>query len=107
MFVSCLVGNQRVDGMLGKNQEIDHYEIAVGTDRRFPNTRTNIHPFIDVGLNTTWIFSDLTLVPRKATYYCTVLAISKSTARTEVTSNGIKVGYGGQAIHIGEIEVSR
>ena len=101
------VGNIYGGDMIKMNQEIDHYELAVGTDRRFPSTRTNIRPFIDVGLNTSWTFSGLTLIPRKATYYGTVRAISKSTARTEVTSNGIKVGYGGHVIHIGDIEVSR
>ena len=77
-------------------QTIASYEVAMGTDRRYANTRDNIHPFINVGLNTSWTFEYLDLVPITATYYVTVRAHSLSTTVTEVTSNGVKVGFGGQ-----------
>nr|XP_006817093.1 PREDICTED: uncharacterized protein LOC100376421 [Saccoglossus kowalevskii] len=88
-------------------QEIEHYEIAAGTDRRYPTTRYDIQPFTNVALNTSYTFHDLRLVPRRLTYYITVRAFSVSTSMAEVTSNGIKVGYGGQAISKGEIHISR
>uniref|UniRef100_A0ABM0M0H6 Uncharacterized protein LOC100366953 n=1 Tax=Saccoglossus kowalevskii TaxID=10224 RepID=A0ABM0M0H6_SACKO len=90
-----------------QHQMIEHYEVAAGTDRRYPTTRTNIHPFIHVGLNKTHTFTDLHLVPKSVTYYITVRAYSVSTAMKEVTSNGIQVGYGGKAVSLGEVRVSR
>ena len=86
---------------------MDYYELALGTDRRYPTTRDNIHPFINVGRNTTWRFEHLALVPLTATYYFTVRAHSLSTTMTEVTSNGAKVGFGAKVIARGEIEFSR
>ena len=41
------------------NQEIVRYEVAVGTDRRFANTRDDIVAWTDVGLNTSVTFYDL------------------------------------------------
>jgi len=70
-------------------------------------SRTNIHPFTHVGLNKTWTFSHLKLVPHKATYYVTVRAYSVSSAVVEVTSNGIKVGYGSPVISTGTLEIAK
>ncbi|KAI8510725.1 hypothetical protein Bbelb_116410, partial [Branchiostoma belcheri] len=79
----------------GSAMEIQYYEIAVGSDRRFPSTRSDIHPFKNVGLNRTATFTDLRLVPG-GVYYATVRATGVSTAIAEVTSNGITVGVGGE-----------
>ncbi|XP_077992165.1 uncharacterized protein LOC144446291 [Glandiceps talaboti] len=91
----------------GKHQIIDHYEVAAGTDRRFPMKRTDISPFVDVGKNKSHTFTDLQLQPRSLTYYITVRAYSVSTAMTEVTSNGLQVGYGGKAVSLGTVTVPR
>ncbi|XP_070572594.1 uncharacterized protein [Ptychodera flava] len=90
-----------------EQQVISHYEVAAGTDRRYPTTRTDIHPFVDVGLNKSHTFTDLLLTPRSVTYYITVKAYSVSTAMVEQSSNGIQVGYGGKAVALGEITVPR
>lgn len=94
-----------VDTEIGRNQIIAYYEIAAGTDRRYPKTRDNIHPFINVGLNKTWTFDNLILVPKTSTYYITVRAHALSTAIVEVTSNGVKVGYGGHILQLGELDL--
>ena len=96
-----------IDSEIGRHQIIDHYEVAVGTDRRYPSTRNNIRPFIDVGLNKSHTFTDLNLIPKTATYYFTVRAFSVSTAMAEVTSNGIQVGHGAHVISNGEVDVQR
>ncbi|XP_077996021.1 uncharacterized protein LOC144449367 [Glandiceps talaboti] len=92
---------------MGSHQIIDHYEVAAGTDRRYPYTRDDVHPFVNVGLNTSHTFYDLHLVPRKLTYYITVRAYSVSTATAEITSNGLMVGYGGKIVSVGDAKVSR
>ena len=102
-----ITGASKVDGSIGKHHEIDHYEIAIGTDRRYPSTRTNVWPFTNVGLNVTWTVSDLTLIPRKVIYYVTVRAYSVSSAMVDVTSNGIRVGYGSHVISTGTIELAK
>ncbi|XP_070562157.1 uncharacterized protein [Ptychodera flava] len=88
-------------------QVIDHYEIAAGTDKRYPNTRDDIHRFVDVGLNTSHTFTDLQLIPETWTYYVTVRAYAVSTAMVEVTSNGIRVGFGGELLSQGQINIQR
>ncbi|XP_046562952.1 uncharacterized protein LOC124271845 [Haliotis rubra] len=77
------------------NQEVAFYEVALGTDRRFPKTRDNIVPFVNVGLNKTVTFYDLDLTPVTAIYYFTVRAHSRSGSKTDVTSNGFSVGFDG------------
>ncbi|XP_066289761.1 uncharacterized protein [Branchiostoma lanceolatum] len=90
-----------------KEQTIEYYEVAVGTDRRFPRTRNNVHPYVNVGLNRTYTFNNLQLIPRSATYYTTVRAHSVLTSVAEVTSNGLQVGYGGQVFSVGHVDVNR
>ncbi|CAH1268739.1 NCAN [Branchiostoma lanceolatum] len=90
-----------------KEQTIEYYEVAVGTDRRFPRTRNNVHPYVNVGLNRTYTFKNLQLIPRSATYYTTVRAHSVLTSVAEVTSNGLQVGYGGQVFSVGHVDVNR
>lgn len=75
-------------------QQIAYYEVAVGSDREYPNTRTDIAPFTDVDLNMSYIFTDLSLVAETVTYYITVRAHAVSGATIESTSNGIVVGFG-------------
>ena len=65
----------------------------MGTDHRYDNTRDNIVPWTDVGLNTSVTFHDLTLTPFDAIYYFTVRAYSTSYSLAEVTSNGFYVGF--------------
>ncbi|XP_078697384.1 uncharacterized protein LOC144925295 [Branchiostoma floridae x Branchiostoma belcheri] len=102
-------GDRRQQGQLDedKEQTVEYYEVALGTDRRFPRTRNNVRPFINVGLNRTHTFQYLQLIPKAATYYITVRAHSVSTSVAEVTSNGIQVGYGGQVLSVGHIDVNR
>ena len=75
-------------------QRITYYEVAAGSDREYANTRTDIAPFTNVGLNTTHTFTNLNLVAQSVTYYITVRAHAVSGAYTDATSNGITAGYG-------------
>ncbi|CAG2246701.1 unnamed protein product [Mytilus edulis] len=77
------------------NQEVVYYEVAVGTDRRFPKTRDDVVPFTNVYLNKTVIFYDLELTPLTGIYYFTVKAYSASYSIATVTSNGFQVGFDG------------
>ncbi|CAH1258771.1 JAG1 [Branchiostoma lanceolatum] len=90
----------------GPAMEIQYYEIAVGSDRGFPSTRSNIHPFKNVGLNRTATFTDLRLVPG-GFYYLTVRARSLSTAVAEISSNGITVGVGGEPPKPQSVDIPR
>ena len=96
-----------VDGSVGGQVKIDHYEVAVGTNPRYSNSRTDVRPFTNVGLNVTWTFTDLELVPQSVTYYITVRAYSVLSTQVEVTSNGIKVGYGSGVISTGTLELPK
>lgn len=87
-------------------QEIVFYEVAAGSDREYPSTRTDIAPFTNVSLNTSHVFYDLDLTPESITYFITVRAHTVSGAYIEVTSNGISVGYQ-QGILPGEITLNR
>ena len=74
-------------------QEIAYYEVAAGSNMGHPNTRTDITPFTNVGLNTSHTFTDLDLVPETILYSVTVRATAVSGATAEATSNGIRVGH--------------
>ena len=99
------VDDSSIDREVGKHQTIAYYEVAAGTGRQNPASRENIHPFINVGLNKTWTFDGLTLVAKAVTYYMTVRAYSINTAMVEVTSNGVKAGYGASILKFGDIEI--
>nr|XP_006820036.1 PREDICTED: uncharacterized protein LOC102804939 [Saccoglossus kowalevskii] len=86
---------------------IAFYEVAAGSDRRYSLTRSDVHPFVSVGQNTSHTFHGLQLKPRTMTYYITVKAHGVSTAVTEVTSNGISVGYGDDPVSTGTVNVAR
>ena len=73
-------------------QEIAYYEVAAGSDRGYPNTRSDIAPFTNIGLNTNHTFTNLDLIPETIVYYITVRAHAISGASVESTSNGITVG---------------
>lgn len=75
------------------SQVIVRYEVSVGNDRRFPNTRTNIYPFVNVGLNRTVTFKNLNLKAKLVRYYLTVRAYSAAGSYVEGYSNGVSVGY--------------
>ena len=87
-------------------QEIAFYEVAAGSDREYPSTRTDIAPFTNVSLNTSHAFYNLDLVPETVTYFITVRARTVSGAFIDVTSNGISVGYQ-QGIIPGELTLNR
>jgi hypothetical protein len=87
-------------------QQIVYYEVAIGNDRRFPNSRSNIHYFENVGLNTTYTFNGLNLTAKTVQYFITVRAMSRAGSTQESYSNGIRVGYRNEIIP-GEIEHSR
>ena len=87
-------------------QRITRYDVAVGSDRGHLNTRSNIVPFTNVGLNTNYTWNDLDLIPQSTVYYSTVRAYTVSKAFIDATSNGIRVGYG-QSIVPGTIMVPR
>lgn len=92
---------------IGEHQEVLFYEVSVGTDRRYANTRDNIQPFANVGLNKTWTFLNLQLSVDNSVYYITVRAHGASTSKVEVTSNGIKVINESRLVANGEIEIPR
>lgn len=77
------------------NQEVSYYEVALGTDRRFPKTRDNIVPFTNVGKNSSVTFKDLDLEPGYAHYYFTVKAFSSAYTFVTTTSNGFYVSFDG------------
>ncbi|VDI79784.1 Hypothetical predicted protein [Mytilus galloprovincialis] len=78
-----------------ENQAVAFYEVALGTDRRFSQTRDNIVPFTNVGKDKKVTFYDLDLVPGTPMYYFTVKAYSASHSIAMVTSNGFHVGDDG------------
>ncbi|CAG2187681.1 unnamed protein product [Mytilus edulis] len=77
------------------NQQVTYFEVAVGTDRRFPKTRDNIVPYTNVYKNKSVTFYNLDLVPGSGLYYFTVKAYSASYSIATVTSNGFRVGFDG------------
>ncbi|CAC5409205.1 unnamed protein product [Mytilus coruscus] len=81
-----------------KNQAVEFYEVALGTDRRFSQTRDDIVPFTNVGKDKKVTFYDLDLVPGTGMYYFTVKAYSASYSVAIVTSNGFHVGYDGGVV---------
>ena len=85
-------------------QEIAYYEVAAGSDREYPSTRSDVAPFTRVGLNTSHVFTNLKLVPLSVVYYITVRAYAVSGAFVDATSNGISAGYGQEIIQ-GEISL--
>ncbi|XP_063447918.1 uncharacterized protein LOC134727466 [Mytilus trossulus] len=74
-------------------QKIRKYEVAIGTDRRYAKTRSNVHYFVEVGLNTSYSFKNMNLTAKTVTYYMTVRGYSNAGSYQEESSNGIKVGY--------------
>ena len=74
-------------------QEVDYYEVGLGDNPKEENGRTNVHFFVNVGLERQYSFTYLNLVPKTVTYYCTVRANSKAATWSEGFSNGVRVGY--------------
>ena len=87
-------------------QQIAKYEVALGSDDRFPVTRRNIVPFKEVDLNTSVTFEGLDLIPQAQQYFFTVRAYGLTGASVEVTSNGISVGFGDPVLP-GSVTVKR
>ncbi|CAH1802680.1 unnamed protein product [Owenia fusiformis] len=99
-------GDPDLDPRIGAHQDIIYYDVAVGNDRRYANTRTNIHPFVRVGLNRSWHFTNLELLPGIGHYYITVRGVAKSSASRIQTSNGIQVGIGGSVVKQGNLQLA-
>ena len=78
-----------------ENQEVSYYEVGIGSDRRFSNTKDDKVPFTNVGKQTFVTFRNLNLIPGDAVYYCTVKAYSTSLSTALVTSNGFSVSFNG------------
>ena len=74
-------------------QKITRYEVAIGNDRRYSMTRSNVHYFVDVGLNTSHTFTKINLTEKIVRYYITVRAYSEAGSFVEGYSNGIRVGF--------------
>ena len=102
-----VVSGDAADFVVGQHVKIDHYEVAIGTDRRYPVTRTNVLDFTSVDLNLTSTFSGLVLTPQTVTYYTTVRAYSVASTMVEATSNGIRGGFGMVVISNGTLELPR
>lgn len=100
ILITFFSGNQGVheDNVeyFDKNQAVEFYEVALGTDRRFSKTRDNIVPFTNIEKDKNVTFYDLDLVPGTGMYYFTVKAYSASHSVAIVTSNGFYVGFGGK-----------
>ena len=79
-------------------QSIDHYEVAIGNDRRYASTRSNVYYFVNVGLNTSYTFHHLNLTAKTVRYYVTVRSFSIAGGFAEGYSNGIRVGFKGEII---------
>ena len=74
-------------------QEISYYEAAAGSNVGYPNTRSNIAPFTNIGLNISYMFTNLDLIPESVVYTITVRATAVSGDVVEATSNGIRAGH--------------
>ncbi|XP_072048752.1 uncharacterized protein [Amphiura filiformis] len=99
-------GNEEMEKDATGVQDVDFYEVAIGTDRRYPKTRYNVVPFTNVGKNKTVTFDNLDLQPLTSVYYFTVRAHSASFATAETTSNGMTAGIN-STMEVGTIQISK
>ncbi|XP_062598765.1 uncharacterized protein LOC134260192, partial [Saccostrea cucullata] len=74
-------------------ERIVRYEVALGNDVRFEETRSNVHYFLDAGLSNNYVFKGLNLTSKTVTYYATVRAYSQAGSFQDGISDGIKVGF--------------
>ncbi|WAR20843.1 hypothetical protein MAR_014817 [Mya arenaria] len=81
------------DGSIDPTQTITRYKVAIGNDRRYSKTRSNVHYFANVGLNTSYTFTSLNLTSKLVRYYITVRGYSQAGGFIEGYSNGIRVGF--------------
>ena len=72
-------------------QAVAYYEVAIGSSREFPSTRSNVVPFVSVGRSRSHTWTGLSLVAT-GTYYVTVRAHAVSGSQVDTTSNGVTVG---------------
>ena len=86
-------------------QKITRYEVAIGNDRRYSITRSNVHYFVNVGLNLSHTFFKLNLTERNVRYYITVRAYSEAGSFVEGFSNGVRVGFDDNIVK-GDISVN-
>ena len=74
-------------------RRISHYEVAIGDNPAYSTSKSNVHYFVNVGLNKNYTFIDLRLREKTVTYYATVRAYAENGAWTDAMSNGVKVGF--------------
>ena len=74
-------------------QAVQYYEVAISNDPRYSSTLSNIHYFVNVGMNTSYTFTNLNLTAKNVTYYIIVRCYSIAGGISESYSNGIRVGY--------------
>ncbi|KAK7113965.1 hypothetical protein V1264_000110 [Littorina saxatilis] len=86
------------------SDQVVRYEVAVGTDPQSHTTRSNVHAFQGVGMDTTFTFHGLNLTAKTVLYHVTVRAYSAAGSFSESSSDGIRVGYSGE-ISPGKITV--
>ncbi|XP_069134676.1 uncharacterized protein [Argopecten irradians] len=79
-------------------QTVTYYEVSLGDDHRYDKTRSNVHFYVNVGLNTSYTFRNLNLTAKSVTYYVTVRATSIAGSQEEATSNGVKAGFNDQIV---------
>ena len=91
-----ILGNQGLEkNEAPENQEVSYFEVGLGSDRRFSNTKDDIVAFRQVGKDTSITFTNLNLTSGNAIYYCTVRAYSEALSTATVTSNGFSVRFVG------------
>ncbi|XP_033747032.1 uncharacterized protein LOC117332256 [Pecten maximus] len=74
-------------------QTIRYYEVAIGDDNRYSKTISNVHYYVNVGLNRSHTFHNLNLTAKDVTYYVTVRGRSMAGSQEEAFSNGVKTGF--------------
>ncbi|WAQ98196.1 hypothetical protein MAR_022569, partial [Mya arenaria] len=87
-------------------QTITRYELAIGNDRRYSKTRSNVHYFVNVGLNTAYTFTNLNLTSKLVKYYITVRGYNQAGGFVEGYSNGIRVGFD-DGVSSGSVSVNK
>ena len=76
------------DVSLRKGQVVQWYAVALGTNTLFPKSRSNVVPYVSIGLNTTWTFVLPQPLKAGTKYFITVRAYSSPDVFSEVSSNG-------------------
>lgn len=76
-----------------KGLSIAWYSVAMGSNANFDQTKANIKPFTNVGLNTSVVFRFTAPLAPQTRFYFTVRGYSMPDVYNEATSNGIMGGF--------------